>query len=347
MLTIGRHGLSWESVSSEKTAAKSDSMNTGGFVRALRLAIAVGLATVGTLAAKEFRVGYVDYDQVIAKYEAAIEAKTAMDTVRAGFEAKAESLKSDYEQSKQEYESQQLTLSEEGKRAKNAEVDQRKRRYDSYVAEVYGKGGKIDQQYKELIAPIVEKIDSAVAKLSVDEGFALILDASKSGVVYAQSGLDLTELAIEDLNGEFAPVGPASTGKKVYALMPVYNSNNQASQDHAGSDIRDFAYQFIGAQPNVDMVANGKVDQQLQSYGQSGEVKLDNAVTAGRALNADYVVFGNASKQDKRVQFELSIADVRLGTMLKSEKGDAARPEDLQVQVGSVVRVLLAAVDTH
>jgi outer membrane protein len=333
-------------VSSEKTAAKSDNMTTGGFVRAFRLALAVGLATVGILAAKEFRVGYVDYDQVIAKYEAAIEAKTEMDTVRKSFEAKAESLKGDYELAKQEYESQQLTLSEEGKRAKTAEVDQRKRRYDSYIAEVYGKDGKIDQRYKELIAPIVGKIDSAVAKLSTDEGFALILDASKSGVVYAQSGLDLTELVLEDLNREFAPIGPSGTGKKVYVLMPVFNTTNLAQQDHVGSDIREFVYRLVGAQPNVDMVANSKVDQQLQAYGlQNQQVLLDKALEAGRALDADYAVYGYSSKQDRRIEFELSIADVRLGTMVKSQKGDAARPEDLQEQVGSVLRVLLAAVE--
>lgn len=317
-------------------------------MRAFRLAIAVGLLTVGTLAAKDFRVGYVDYDQVIAKYEAAIEAKSAMDTVRTSFEAKAESLKSDYEQSKQEYESQQLTLSEEGKRAKNAEVDQRKRRYDTYIADVYGKGGKIDQQYKELIAPIVEKIDSAVAKMSEDEGFALILDASKSGVVYAQAGLDLTQMVLDALNAEFAPVGPSSSGKKVYALMPVFNTNDLASQDHVGADIRDFANRLMAAQPKVDMVANAKVDQQLSAYGmQNQQVFLDKALDAGRALDADYAVYGYATKQDRRVQFELSIADVRLGTLLKTEKGDAARPEDLQNQVGAVVRVLLAAVETH
>ena len=317
-------------------------------MKAFRLAIAVGLLTVGTLAAKDFRVGYVDYDQVIAKYEAAIEAKSAMDTVRTSFEAKAESLKSDYEQSKQEYESQQLTLSEEGKRAKNAEVDQRKRRYDSYIADVYGKGGKIDQQYKELIAPIVEKIDSAVAKMSEDEGFALILDASKSGVVYAQAGLDLTQMVLDALNAEFAPVGPSSSGKKVYALMPVFNTNDLASQDHVGADIRDFANRLMGAQPKVDMVANAKVDQQLSAYGlQNQQVLLDKSLDAGRALDADYAVYGYASKQDRRVQFELSIADVRLGTLLKTEKGDASRPEDLQNQVGAVIRVLLAAVETH
>jgi outer membrane protein len=323
-------------------------MNTGGFVRAFRLAIAVGLAIVGTLAAKEFRVGYVDYDQVIAKYEAAIEAKKEMDTVRTSFEAKAESLQSDYDLAKQEYESQQLTLSEEGKRAKNAEVDQRKRRYDSYVAEVYGKGGKIDQRYKELIAPIVGKIDSAVAKLSADEGFSLILDASKSGVVYAQDGLDLTEVVIEDLNREFAPVGPSASGKKFYALMPVYNTNQLAQQDHVGSDIRNFAYGLMGAQPKVDMVANGTVDQQLQSYGLQGQqVVLDKALETGRALNADYVVFGTASKQDRRIQFELTIADVRLSIVVQSQKGDAAKPDVLQEQVGNVVKALLVAVEKH
>jgi hypothetical protein len=39
------------------------------------------------------------------------------------------------------------------------------------------------------------------------------------------------------------------------------------------------------------------------------------------------------------------VADGRLGTLLKSQKGDAARPEDLQQQVSTVVRVLLAAVE--
>jgi Skp family chaperone for outer membrane proteins len=316
-------------------------------VRAVRLALIMLLAAAGTLfAAKEFRVGYVDYDQVIAKFEGAVEAKQEMDTVRLGYEAKAESLKSDYERAKDEYESQQLTLSEEGKRAKNAEVDQRKRRYDSYVSDVYGKGGLIDQRYKELIAPIVGKIDSAVARLSVDEGFALILDASKSGIVYADAGLDLTQLAIDDLNREFGPVTPTVTGKKVYALMPVYNSNDLAVQDHVGSDIREYVYGFVKVQPNVDMVANAKVDQQLQSYGLQGQqILLDKALDAGRSLDADYVVFGSATKQDRRIQFELSIAEVRLGTLLKTEKGDAARPEDLQQQVGTVVRVLLAAVE--
>ena len=94
------------------------------------------------------------------------------------------------------------------------------------------------------------------------------------------------------------------------------------------------------------MVANAKVDQHLQSYGLSNQqVVFAKALEAGRALDADYVVFGSASKQDRRIQFELSLGDARLGTLLKTQKGDAARPEDLQLQVSTAVRVLLAAVE--
>ncbi len=314
-------------------------------MRALKLTIVLVLASAGMLAAKDFRVAYLNYDTVIARYEGAADARKTMDTVRAGFEARAESLKSDYEQAQAEYVSQQLTLSEEGKRAKNAEVEQRKSRYDNYIAQVYGSGGLIDQRYKDLIAPIVQKIDSSVGKLAVDEGYSLILDASKGEIVYSDAGLDLTQIVVEDLNREFAPVGPTVLKKTVYALMPVFNSNDLAAQDRVGAQIRDTAYDIVDAQPNVDMVPNARVDQQLQSYGLANrQVPLDKALDAGRALTADYVIYGTASKQGQKVSFQLSIAEVNTKKMLQSKQGEIARPEDMKAQVSAVIRVLLAAI---
>ncbi len=312
----------------------------------LRRVLSAVLVIGAVLMAKEYKVGYIDTDRVIAKLEAALEAKKELDAAVAKFEARVESLKLDYEQAKQEYDSQQLTLSEEGKRAKLAEVDQRKRRYDSYVAEVYAKGGRIDQKNKELVAPIVEKIDSAVSRVAAEEGYALVLDAGKAGIVYSQAGLDLTERIIEDLNREYEPVTPGGTTKRVYAVMPVYNRDDQAQQDRIGAQIRQFVYDLIRSTPLTDMVANGKVDQQLAGRGlASQQIVLESALEAARALDADYVVFGSAGKQDRRVQFVLSLANVRLGTLLRTEEGMASRVEDLQQEVGKVVRVLLGSVE--
>ena len=301
------------------------------------------LAALSMLAAKETRIGYIDTDRVIEKYDGSVEAKKTLDSAIARFEAKADSLKTDYEQAKQEYESQQLTLSEEGKRSKMAEVTQRKQRYDSYLGEVYGKNGKIDQKNKELLAPIVQKMDSVVSRLADDEGFSLVLDASKAGIVYSTTGLDLTQMVIDELNREFEPVAPTVSGKVYYTIMPIYNTNDQAQQDRVGGRIRDFSYDLLRTQPRAEMIANAKVDQQLTTRGVlNQQIVQDKALEAARALDADYVVFGTATKQDRRIQFELSLADVRLGTLVKTQAGTANRIEDLQVEVGSVIRVLIA-----
>jgi outer membrane protein len=296
--------------------------------------------------AKDSKVGYINIDRVIEGYEGAVEAKRQLNEAITKFEATADTLRTEHERIKAEYESQQLTLSEEGKRAKAAEVDAAKRRYDSYMTEVYSTNGRIDQKNRELIAPIVEKVDSIVSRLAVEEGYDLVLDASKSGIVFSQSGLDLTQPVIDELNREYEPVAPTTPTKLVYAIMPVFNTNDQAIQDRIGAQVRQFAYGLFSAEPKTDMVANARIDQELTSRGfTSGEVTQQQAIDVARALNADYAVFGKCTKQDRRISMELSVANVRLSTLVKTQTGEASRVEDLQQQVGEIIRVLLAAIE--
>lgn len=314
-------------------------------MRYRRLLLLLVLAVL-PLAAKEFKIGYVSTDRVVERYEAAVEAKRALNEAIATFEARADSLKSDYDRIKSEYESQQLTLSEEGKRAKAAEVDAAKRRYDTYMTEVYGTNGKIDQKNLELIAPIVEKIDSVVSRIAVEEGYSLVLDAAKANIVYSQPGLDITQLVVDELNSEYEPVAPVVTGKTVFTIMPIFNANSQAIQDGVGAQIRSYVYKFASDRANTDMVANGKTDQELTGRGisTSGEIQQQQAVDVSQALNADFTAYGRCTKQDRRITFDVTLVNVRLNTVIKSQPGEAARPEDLQQQVGEVMRVLLAAI---
>jgi outer membrane protein len=294
--------------------------------------------------AKDFKLGYVDSDRIITKYEKAGDAKKELDESVRKFEARADSLKADYENAKAEFESQQLTLSEEGRRQKQAEVERLKRTWDGYLTEVYGKGGKIDQRNKELIAPIVAKIDSTVARIADEQDYALVLDAAKTPVVWAQDGLDLTDLVIEELNREYEPV-TGGAKKTVYAIMPITNTNDQAQRDMAGSRVREYTYGLFSDQANSEMVASGKVDQQLQDRGiNAQQLSKEQALDVARALDVDYVVYGTCSKEDRRTRFELSIVDVRLGNLLKTESGESMRDEELRERVATVVRVLLASV---
>ncbi len=309
--------------------------------------IAAGLlgVMVAVMMGKEFKVGYVNSERVIAEYEEAKAAKRELDEFIKKFEAKADSLRQEYELAKEEYESQQLGLSEEGKRAKMAEVESRKRRYDNFLSEVYGKGGRIERKNQELIAPIVQKIDSAVQRVAQNEGFALVLDASKAGVIFAEVGLDLTQLVLEELNRRYAPIATTGPVKVVYAIMPIVEINDEAQRERVGTQIRTFVNSLLSAKPRVEMIPDRRVDEVVQIRGYlPRDVQMEQALDVARTLDADYCIFGECMKRERRIQFKLSIIDVRTGMLVKSQEGEAERVEVLRERVSSVVQVLYSSV---
>jgi len=313
-----------------------------------RLMVGIGLMTVACLGAKEYKVGYIDSEAIISRYEAAKEARKELDAELEKLRAKADSLRDEYEKSQEEYESQELTLSEDGKRAKLAEVSQRKQRYDAYIDQVYREGGKIDQKNEELIAPIVEEINTVVSKIASDAGFSLVLDASKSEIVYAEFGLDLTEEVVTELNRQFAPVAPVVARKKVCAVMAIFEGNDEATEDRIGRQVRTICYDLIRSQLEiqVEMVANQKVDEVATGRGYSGrQIGQTEALDVARAVNADYAIYGECTKRDRRISFSLTIVDVQLG-VTKTEAGEASRVEDLRERLGEAVQVLLSSVKT-
>lgn len=294
--------------------------------------------------AREFKVGFINSERIIARYEAAIEAKKELNAEIAKYEAKADSLKAEYERAKEEYESQQLSLSEEGKRAKMTEVETRKRRYDSYLNEVYGPGGKIEQKNQELIGPIVARIDSAVSKIATEEGFSLVIDATKSGIVYSETGLDLTELVLEELNRQYVPALTGPTVKLIFVIAPIYEANDEAQRDRIGAQIRGTVFALIGSKAKVEVIPDKKVDEVVQTRGYAGQqVDEQKAIDVARALDADYCISGECSKRERRIQFKLTLSDARTGSVLKSQEGESERSELLREKVSNVVQALYSA----
>lgn len=316
-------------------------MNSRGLIlcRALPLLLLVALA-----GAREYKIGYIDSDRLLARYEAASEAKKQLNEAIARFQAKAESLRNEYEQAKEEYESQQLTLSEEGRRAKLAEVESRKKRYDSYLNEIYGPGGRIEQKNQELLAPIVTKIDSAVRKIAQIEGFALVLDAAKAGILYAETGLDLTELVLEELNREYAPLPATIARKRVFVIAPVYEATDEAQRERLGTRIRQFAGALLKDKTQVELIPDAKVDQTVQNRGYANlQLTQEQVLEVARALNADYCIFGECSKRERKIQFKLSLLEVSTGTLLRTQEGEADRIEALREKVSGVIQILYSA----
>lgn len=306
--------------------------------------IGILLATL-PLAAAEQKIAYIYSDQIIAGYQGMTEPSTALNKAKADFKATADSLNLALTRARSDFEAQKLLLSEEGKAAKNTEIEDLQRRYDSYVSEVYGPGGKLEQKSAELMAPVIDQIKAAVTKIAQTENFTLVFDAaeSKLAILYAASGANLTGDVLDELNREFKPITPGAPVEKRYAVCPLYEANDEAQQENLGEQCRALIYEVVRSQPRTVMVTNTDLNGALLNRGVSGRANIGEQMSfaVGKDLQADYIFYGSVTKVGKKITITLNVADPRLNKAFPPETDDAARPEELRQVLGNITSKLL------
>lgn len=330
-------------------------------MKTLIISISVLLLLVPIGMAKEYKIGYIDVEYIVKNYRGAIDAQRTFQTEINRYQQNADSLKRLYEKAQQELESQMLMLSEQGKNVKLMEISQLKKKYDDYVAEIWGKGGRIEQKNKELINPIIQNIQSVVKTIAEKQGFALILDASGSRIIYAQTGLDLTDVVLAELNKEYAPtilpptaskdslkspkseepVPLESLEKKVnVGVLPIYDENNEAKSERIGEQIRTAIYEILRGFSNIQIVSaseinNAMINRNLDLFGQ---IPDSDAGSIGRLLQADFLILGSCNKQNNRISFQLRILDPNSENIVYQGQGSSARIEEIKSALGQVLQ---------
>jgi outer membrane protein len=294
-------------------------------------------------AAKEVKVGFVDTKYIIENYRTASDAQRAFDTEIAKYKHNADSLKTIYDQAMSEFESQKLMLSEQGKAAKLIEINQLKKQYDDYTTEVWGTGGKMEQKNRELITPIVQKIQAAVQTIALKEGFSLVLDASDAKIVYAQTDLDITNEVLDELNKEYAAtiIPPTAPEKDInIAVFPIYEENQDAQQGHIGESMRSAISDLIKSVPKIHMISSGDVNNALltRSISLTSQISDADAYSIGRTIQADYLIIGKISQQGKKIDFTLRLCDPLNSLVMYEGSGTASRVEELKQAVGNLVQ---------
>ena len=295
-------------------------------------------------AAKEQKVGFVDTKYIIENYRTASDAQRAFDTEIAKYKRNADSLKIIYDRALAEFESQKLMLSEQGKAAKLIELNQLKKEYDDYTQDVWGKGGKMEQKNRELITPIVQKIQAVVLKVALKEGFSLILDASEAKIVYAQTDLDLTDAVLDELNKEYAAtVIPPSTPEKDFifvAVFPIYEESQDAQEEHVGESMRSAIFDLVKNVSKVRMISSSDVNNALliRSISLTTQISESDAYSIGRTLQADYIIIGSISKQGKKVDFSVKLCDPSNSKIIYEGSGSAPRTEEIKQSLGNLIQ---------
>ncbi len=154
-----------------------------------------------SLSFAQLKIGYVDSQKILAQYQEAIDAQNQLEQIRNQYQAEYETKVREYQQLAQEIESQSLLLSEEKKKEKLRELQDKATEIDKYKYEKLNpEGGEFYRKNQELFKPIIDKINNVINKVGTDEEYDLILDASSGALLHALPKYDLTSRILDELN---------------------------------------------------------------------------------------------------------------------------------------------------
>jgi outer membrane protein len=149
----------------------------------------------------QLKIGYVDSQKILAQYQEAVDAQNQLEQIRNQYQAEYEAKVREYQTLAQEIESQSLLLSEEKKKEKLRELQDKATEIDKFKFEKLNpEGGEFYRKNQELFKPIIDKINNVINKVGTDEEYDIILDASSGALLHALPKYDLTSRILDELN---------------------------------------------------------------------------------------------------------------------------------------------------
>jgi outer membrane protein len=150
------------------------------------------------VAAQKF--AYVNSQEILSKYQEYVDVQNRLEEIRNGYDAEYQQLVKEYQDLVDQIESQSLLLSPEKKQEKERAAQEKYLAIEKFKYEKLGPEGEFYQKQMEFSRPIIEKINTLIAKIGEDEGYDFIFDAASGSLVHALPKYDITNQILEELN---------------------------------------------------------------------------------------------------------------------------------------------------
>jgi outer membrane protein len=162
----------------------------------------VAVLATGVCAAKELRIAYVDSDKILESNEDYRQAKQKLQEEERQYIAQATAMEEALKQMDEENRAQSLMLSDSARAERKARAMDVRDKLDKFRRETWGEGGKLYTRNIELSKPVLDKINTAIQKVSQEAGYDYVFDAASSNIVFALPDYDITDRVLEQLKKE-------------------------------------------------------------------------------------------------------------------------------------------------
>lgn len=145
------------------------------------------------------RAMYVDMTQIMESIDEYEQAQKQLDQQAEKWRKEIERGYGDIEQMYNDFQAQQVLLSDEERRRKEEEIIGREQAIRKKNQKYFGAEGDLFKKRQELVKPIQERVYKVISDYAEARGFAFVLDRSNSALIYANPEQDKTQDIIKAL----------------------------------------------------------------------------------------------------------------------------------------------------
>ena len=149
--------------------------------------------------AREVKVAYFDSEKLRSEWGEWKDAQAKFDQDVAQWQQQAQKMEEDLNALMEEFQRQQLLLSEDKRQEKQMLIQQKQQEYQDFLSSIFGEGGTASKRNAELTAPLYARINKTLAAIADKEGYSVVFDALSSGIAYVDPTLDITEELVKQL----------------------------------------------------------------------------------------------------------------------------------------------------
>jgi outer membrane protein len=163
--------------------------------------------TTTAAAANGLKIGYINSERLVREAPGAAEAQTTMQREAKKIEADLELLQDSVENLIADYNQKQVMLSPDAKKKQQDAITAKRTTLQQRSAAAQQ---QMENRQRQLIQPIMDRINKVIDDVRKEQGFALIFNAP-GAIVSADTTLDLTSAVLTRLKGS-APAAPKKPG---------------------------------------------------------------------------------------------------------------------------------------
>lgn len=151
-------------------------------------------------AAQDQKIGYVNTDQILTQMSEYQGIQQQLSTLSSEWNKELDQMEQEIEQLKEDFEAKKILYTEELKKQKQQEIQNKVQQRQQYLDEKFGAKGEYFEKQKELLEPIQRKVFEAINKIANDQNFDFVFDrAQNSNMLYGEQEWNLNEEVLQEL----------------------------------------------------------------------------------------------------------------------------------------------------